>query len=451
MRSDVPLAVLFLAAVGFGYRALLTGRRRHVVAAGLFVGMALTTKENALLYLACTAGTGAVAVCWPATATWLGAGHGDGSATPRARLTESAGSARRHVRHHLPAVPLALLAALLPVVFFFAPRGPVGEPTLAAAFAGEVGWMALVERATLGSWETFRASFWVAKPQGSFAAYAPRLGAYLLVGALPAVIGAGVAAVRELRTVTRPLVVPFLAWGVAALLGYPLVADIPAPWLSLHIALPLLVPAAVGWVTLAERGWLRPRRWLDAGWWRRLAGYRNYALAALVVLSAVHVPVVLAVSSVTPPLYVNVLAQTAQPADDLNPLAATVEDAADDSGVLYYGDAYSLPNESLADHPPDRNDEWLGWWVSRLPMAWYVERAGAPTGSAGDRATLEQRASVPPVVFAAPAEDDEISSLLQGRGYTRTTYDLGRYHDEAVVVFVDEERLDVADGKSSQQ
>jgi uncharacterized protein (TIGR03663 family) len=438
MRSDVPLAVFSLAAVGFGVRALTTGRRRHVVAAGLFVGLALPTKENILLYLACGVGAAVVAVCWPAVA----ATTGRSSENPQETLNASVAAAGTRLRRHFPAVPVAVVVALLPVVFFFAPRGPAGDPTLAAALAGDVPWPALAERATLGTWETFRASFWVRGSHGSYQSHAVKLGGYLLVGALPAVVGAGVAFVDELRAPERPLVVPFVAWGVAAMLGYPLATDIPAPWISLHIALPLLVPAAIGWVALAERGWLRPRRWLRVDWWNRLAGYRGYALAALVVLSAVHVPLVLVVSSVTPPLYVNVLAQTAQPADDLDPLAATVEDAADDGGVLYYGETYYLPDETVADRPPDEDDEWLGWWVSRLPMAWYVERASAPTAYAPDAEAVRDRASVPPVVFADPADAGEVAPVLRERGYTRTTYELGRYHDEAVVVFVDEQRLD---------
>lgn len=435
MRSDVPLAVFALVAVGFGVRALLTGRHRDVVAAGLFWGLALPTKENVLLYLACAAGAAAVAVCWPAVAARAGL---ETEPTARARLGAGVAAAHRH----LPALPVALLAALVPVVFFFAPRGAAGDPTLGTALAGEAGWLALLERATVGTWTTFRTSLWADGGHGAPLEYAWKLSAYLLVGALPAVVGAGVAAVEELRTPNRPLVVPFVAWGVAAALGYPLAADIPAPWLSLHLALPLLVPAAVGWVALADRGWLAPRRWVDPAWWLGLRRYRRYALAALVVLSAVHVPVVLAVSSVTPPLQANVLAQSAQPADDLDPLAAAVQDAADDGGVLFYGDTYYLPNESVDDRPPEPGASWLGRWVNRLPMAWYVEQASAPTAHARDPAALAERESVPPVVFADPGEAAEVASTLREQGYDRTTYDLGLYHEQAVVVFVDAARLD---------
>ena len=439
MRSDIPLAAFSLVALGFAVRALTTGRRRHAVAAGLFVGLAIPTKENVLLYAACAVGTAAVAVGWPAVDA-LGR---DRTAGGRERAAESLRAslarARSALVRHAPAVPPALLAALVPVVFFLAPRGAAGDPSLGAALAGEATWLALIERATVGTWETFASSLWTGGRDHAYGFFAGRLWTYLLVGALPVVVGAAYAFVRELRKPSRPLVVPLVAWGVAALLGYPLATDIPAPWIPLHVALPLLVPAAVGWAALArDRPW-RPFRLPDGDVRGR---YARYALAALVVLSAVHVPAVLAVSSVTPPLYVNVLAQSAQPADDLAPVRAAVDDAADDGGVLYVGETYFLPNESIADRPPSEGDNWLGWWLDRLPMAWYVERANAPSEYVDDPETLRAMEPAPPVVFADPAAADGASRVLGERGYERTRYDLGLYHEQAVVVFVDRARLD---------
>jgi uncharacterized protein (TIGR03663 family) len=460
MRSDVPLAVFALFALGFAVRALATARRQHVLAAGLFVGLAIPTKENVLLYAACAVGTAGVAVCWPAVVPllpWYRADEPRNAATTAFR--ESISRARAALARHLPAVPLALLVALVPVVFFLAPRGPAGDPTLGAALAGDAGWLALIERATVGTWETFASSFWAGSRGHSYPSYAGKLLGYLLVGALPVVVGAGVAFVREFRSPSRPLVVPLVAWGVAAMLGYPLATDIPAPWISLHIALPLFVPAAVGWVAIArEHAWdvgLPDADTLpDPGTRGR---YARYALAGLVVLSAVQVPLVLAASSITPPLYVNVLAQSAQPPDDLSPMEDTVADAAnaaerssagsrtqsgDDGGVLFYGEAYYLPNERIDDDPPAEGEHWLGWWLNRLPMAWYVERAGAESSYARDPAALGDRESVPPVVFAAPHEAEGAASVLDERGYERTRYELGLYHEQAVVVFVDESRVD---------
>lgn len=453
MRSDVPLAVFFLAAVGFLVRALTTGRRRYVVAAGLALGFALPTKENVVVYVACAFGTAAVAVCWPPVAAALRE-RGGRPASVDAAADELRASMRRaggHLRGHWLAVPVGLLAALVPVVFFFAPRGVAGDPSLGPAFAGDASWPALVARATLGTWETFTASHWTSAHEHSYLGYLWRFGAYSLVGGLGVVVGAGYAFVRELggvrrvrgRSVAGPLrggdggrvfVVPFVAWGVAALLGYPAGTDIPAPWITLHVLLPLTVPAAVGIVALAR-----------ADWWRPPTNWRGYALAVLVVLSIVHVPLVVGLSSVTPVLSVNVLAQATQPADDLRPLSTTVTDAADDGGVLYYGEHYFLPNESVAERPPRDGEMWLGWWLRRIPMAWYVERATAPTAYARTLEDARAMKSLPPVVFADSTEADEIAPLLAERGYSRRVYDTQLYGDSAVVVFVDADRLDGAE------
>jgi predicted membrane-bound mannosyltransferase len=109
--------------------------------------------------------------------------------------------------------------------------------------------------------------------------------------------------------------------------------------------------------------------------------------------------------------------------------------------VLFYGETYYLPNKTIDDSPPDPDDVWLGWWVNRLPMAWYVEKASAPSAYAKTVDALRERASVPPVVFVDPAEKGEVAPFLRERGYEATTYDLGLHHEQAVVVFVDEERL----------
>lgn len=431
MRSDVPLAVFALVAVGFVVRALATGRRRYVVVAGFAVGLALPTKENVLVYVACAVGAAAVAACWPAVSAWVDGGRAHADAAFRASLARIRG----HARQHRAAVPVALVVALVPVVFFFAPRG--SGLSLDAALAGEASWLAVVARATVGTWETFTTSLWARGHDHSYPAYFGKLAGYTLLAALPVVVAAGYAFANELRSSVhpRPLVVPFVAWGVAALVGYPLGTDIAAPWISIHIVLPLVVPAAIGAVALA-----RERRWRRSG-----PGLRATVLALLVVLSAVSVPAVIGLSAVTPPLYANVLAQAAQPADDLDPMVANITDAADDGGVLYYGEAYYLPDESIADRPPAGDTVWLGWWVQRLPMAWYVEQAEASTAHAWHAETVRSRESLPPVVFAHPNSSEDVRELLENRGYERRRYDLTLYADTAVVVFVDAERLAESD------
>lgn len=128
-------------------------------------------------------------------------------------------------------------------------------------------------------------------------------------------------------------------------------------------------------------------------------------------------------------------------------MVANVTAAADDGGVLYYGETYYLPKETLADRPPREGEVWPGWWTNRLPMAWYVERVDAPTVYARSPWEMQSRSSLPPVVFVASHEADEVDAILRDRGYATTRYDLELYADAAVVVYVDTARLD-GDGRT---
>jgi predicted membrane-bound mannosyltransferase len=150
-----------------------------------------------------------------------------------------------------------------------------------------------------------------------------------------------------------------------------------------------------------------------------------------------------ATSYTTPTPRVNFLAQGAQPGDDLDPMAADVAAAGatgTDPAVLYYGERFYLPNESVADRPtrPSARAPWLGFWLKRLPMAWYVERAGGGTAYARDPAALRARESYPPVVFAGDEDAAVVRETLPG--YEARAYDTALYGNR-VVVFTDESRL----------
>jgi hypothetical protein len=83
-------------------------------------------------------------------------------------------------------------------------------------------------------------------------------------------------------------------------------------------------------------------------------------------------------------------------------------------------------------------------------MAWYVERANAPSSYARDAEALRRMESVPPVVFAAPEDAETAAPVLEERGYEQRSYDLGLYHEQTVVVFVDHSRLGGATDRSVQ-
>ena len=452
MRADVPLAVFATFALGFTVRALASGRRRHLLAAGVALGLALTTKENVLVYLACWGGALGVAYGVRVLPRYRPDSVTSTSAAISTVGRDAATDARDALHPVLSAVVPALLLTLLVVVFFYAPRGAAGDPSLATALADPTLLPALVEQATLGSVETFRAGIWASSEVRDHP-YLPFLAHYagvLAVGGAVLYTLAALGTVVTLRVserapgpAPRPLVVFAAAWGFVSVLGYPVAADIMAPWLAVHAAVPLAIPAAVGLVAVAR--WTRGR--LAAGRTEEPSDGRDRALAggvvlALLVLSAQTGVVVLATSYTSPTPRVNLLAQGAQSGDDLDPLVAELEAAAgSDPAVLYYGERFYLPNETVADDPPRPDDRWLGWWLDRLPLSWYVERADLSTAYAADAAALADRADdgpLPPVVVADRAVADEAAPALSG--YERTRYDLYLYGG-TVVVFTDESRL----------
>jgi uncharacterized protein (TIGR03663 family) len=460
MRADVPLAVFAFVAVACGVRALDTGRSRSLLAAALAAGLATTTKENVLVYAACVAGAVGVAL-----GVRLLPWYRDGDLPTAARR-----EARRvadGLRPHLPALPVALLVALVPVVVFYTPRG-VGDPAFGALLADPTLLPAAVVQATLGTWETFAGGIWAdsATREHPYLPYLLHFVATLAAGGAVlyglAVLGSlaelrpgggrtqtravadgggngvggvGSVGVSEGPTPPRGLVVGTAAWGFVSVLGYPLGTDVMASWLGVHVLVPLAVPAGVGLAATV--------RW--AG--RRLAaGDRASVLAvglALLVLAG-QVGFVVGLTSYTQPTpRVNFLAQGAQPGDDFDPMVADLEAAAGhDPGVLYYGEAFYLPNESVADRPPRPSAEttWLGFWLKRLPMAWYAERAGVESDYVWQADDFRARESYPPVVLAADEDAAVVRETLPG--YRATPYDTALYGNR-VVVFTDESRLNV--------
>jgi uncharacterized protein (TIGR03663 family) len=432
MRADVPLAVFAFVAVACGVRALDTGRSRYLLAAALAAGLATTTKENVLVYAACVAGAVGVAL-GVRLLPWYR--DGDLPTTARRRVRRVADDSRPL----LPALPVALLVALVPVVVFYTPRG-VGDPAFGALLADPTLLPAAVVQATAGTWETFAGGIWAdsATREHPYLPYLLHFVATLAAGGAVLYGFAVLGSLVELWPGGRPtpprgLVVGTAAWGFVSVLGYPLGTDVMASWLGVHVLVPLAVPAGVGLAATV--------RW---GGRRLAAGDRASALAvglALLVLAG-QVGFVVGLTSYTQPTpRVNFLAQGAQPGDDLDPMVADLEAAAGhDPGVLYYGEAFYLPNESVADRPPRPSAEttWLGFWLKRLPMAWYAERAGVESDYVWQADDFRARGSYPPVVIAADEDAAVVRETLPG--YRATPYDTALYGNR-VVVFTDESRL----------
>ncbi len=419
-RSDIPLAAFGFGAFALGARGIRTGSRRALLAASVLFGFALTTKENVLVYLGCWAG--AVGIVF--VIRFLSGGTVDTRGRPTG--LNRFGS---RISRLLPATPPLFVIPLVVAWFFYVPRGY--EPGLEDLLVRPVPVLAA---GTIGAWDKFSSSIWAAPGTEPYFPFLIHLIGTISIGG-PLVYAAALygTGVEMRRSVPRGTVLGASVWGFVSVVGYPLAADIKAPWLAVHILVPLSVPAAAGLTDFVRHA---RDRWLPARPWRGDTTAVESLRVILVLLTVLFLVtqsgfVVLATSYTTPPSRVNLLAQGAQPGDDLDPLARDIATAADRGGVLYYGGRFRLPNEAVADVPPRDGEPWIGLWVRRLPLSWYVERAGAEHQWAGNPSELPEE--LPPVVVADDAAASELAATGRVADYERREYDLLLYGGTVVV------------------
>ncbi len=459
MRFDLPLAAFGLATVAFAVAALDTGRRRYVYAAAVAFALALTTKENVLLYPVAWAGATALLVHDRAVADrlpdWLVAARGtatdggdhDDSGTGTdphetgpvgEMLGERAASGRAAVTDRAVTAAVALALALAVLVFFYAPRAGAGtgEPGLWAAFGDPTLAPAVLAEATVGSARK-AIRFWAGDMQRH--PYLPYLGDYL------ATLGAGAAAVCLFAVVgfvadrywgpRRDLVAFAFYWGGLAVVGFPLANFLPTPWSTLHAVAPLTIPAAVG-VAYVVRVGLGALGGPDRD--RVVAA----AAALVLVVAALQVGVVGARTSYLDlqngdrsPGGGSQMIYLSQALDRAKPTLHGVETAVaghdDGPDVMYYGPYFAIRDESVADRPPA-----CCGWHQRLSLPWYMELYGAETASTSD--PTELAAERPPVVVAHAKHRQALAARLDG--YVVVVRDLTQINKRTVVL-VDESRL----------
>jgi predicted membrane-bound mannosyltransferase len=105
--------------------------------------------------------------------------------------------------------------------------------------------------------------------------------------------------------------------------------------------------------------------------------------------------------------------------------------------VLFYGTSigggtqFYVTNESTLDQPPPSGPSWH----SRLPLPWYLERAGANVTSS-DPETSPERAleNAPPVVIVHDDAREEVAAELDGYEAREHRFKLW---SEEIVVFID--------------
>lgn len=461
MRNDVLVATFMLVALGTVARFLDTGRARYLYAAALFGGLGFTTKENAVVYVACWLGAGALLLD---TALF----RPNAARPTRALLHDRFVRGREHVRSreirrlagryaaHL-ALATALFVAVL--VVFYAPRTAgtgvgferlasrpdllptVAERALADFWGGIADWGGKPGDESMGE----RLTDYLPRFLSALAAYAP---------AISVLAVAGILGERYLAERPRPIVMGFAYWGIVSLPGYALAMDVWATWALVHVLVPLAVPAGVALAWILRVG-LGAARDLRAGTRGSRAG-ADALLAGAVVLVLVGSTVAIVGATAFDPTNTRTdgdhVVQYAQPNQELREPLADVETALAETGdsIVYYGE-YAIDNESAAYRPPVegrwvedeeglRQIEDNSNWYSRLPLPWYVERTGAESMSAHGAGDLERLLAeeAPAAVVVGADRDGELPAMA---GYLRTTIEM-RSPGTEIVLYVRADALE---------
>ena len=444
MRNDVLVAAFAVVALGFVVRGFDTGRLRYAFPAAASLGVAFTTKENAILYVLCFLGAGALLVDHRVLAARA---RGE---SPRAVVAGWRAGVTRRLLAHGPSARVSLqrvggtavgAAALFLgiVLFFYAPRPDVWQ-----ALTSPAQLPGVIDAGTVGAAEKFVDTWAAGSHQDHpYLPFLYDLGETLAYGA-PAVVAFGVFGGIVDRygvrgTGPRELVTFATYWAAASLVGYPIATDIQAPWAAVHVVVPLAFPAAVGVAFVIDA----------AGEAVTARDAVSVGLAALVVLSA------LGGAAAANAAYFNStdeadkqVLQWAQPSNDLKPTVRVVGEviADNDAGpdVLFVGsrppgsdgDTFYVRNESSLSTAPPGGPAWH----DRLPLPWYLERHGAEITSTDPDEDREAALSdPPPVVITKDYDRTETAAALPG--YTAFEHNFRLWNDR-VVVFVETTSLE---------
>lgn len=431
MRGDVLVGAFLIAGFALLVRGIDLGDSRYLYLAVAFVALGFTVKENALVYLA----------------AWLGAAVllvDHRLLLARARENPWTSVLRRElagvwnaVRPLVPALAVAVVEFLVIVAWFYAPRGDTTDaPALGEALVDPTLLPATVDEALVGT-AVGMFSQWIG----------PRVGQdggnpyFLYLGDLARTVGLSAGAVAILALVgfavdryggdsPRDLVQFTFYWGVASLLGYPLITDIHAPWVAVHVVLPLTVPAAVGLAHVYDASTLA------AGEVTENRAGATVATLALVLVAAQVGGVAVFTSYVAPQSPDNDLAQYAQPAGQMRPVLEEMESLARNRQgphVLVYGEFYV---DDASDVP--RKPACVRWF-NALPLPWYFATNRVNVTCAMDVAAFDRRfddGRAPPLVIANGTIENgtavpppELDQRLAG--YEPHIYEMRAHHDIA--------------------
>lgn len=496
-RSSLLVAAFMFAAFGFALRAVDNLRPNLLYPAFAFGALGFTAKENALVYLLCWLGAGALLLDFSLMAP---SNYPSGSAAAAARLRpyvdaffDPERSTDTQLWSFLVVVTVAvfsyvalsgwpltaLIAGLVLLIsvtmlvdvvlptrnvlqwggallgsavlflaislFFYAPRAPGPAIGLWDAVFNPLRLPELLN-ATLGDIRP-GLEYWFGgsvEPKcgeetiiGGYICFlqhtAGVLANYALVVVPFAIVGFVVARYGGERP--RPLVMFAGYWGFVSILGYPLATDIRAGWIMVNAVVPLVIPAAIALAVVVRWGWE------SLAEEDRVGTVLTAALLVLVV-GALVVPAVSA-SYVNPTTDDNELVQYAQPQqefretfDDIGAIAPTHEG----TDLLVFGSELVAEPGSGGGMAP----ECLRLARS-LPIHWYVAADDVTTQCAHNESALNDQvdANDPAVVIAHVNHEEEVRTALDG-DYERRTHYL-RTIGREVAIFIDEDALAVAE------
>ncbi len=437
-RSTVPVAAFMLLSLVFLVRAVDRGSPLALYGTALFAALGFAAKENAVVYLLCYLGAGALLLDYhlmdPPSAD-------RGSDVVRGRLraayatlTSSAG--RRWTGYWLGHGVLAVGVVAATTLFFYAPRDPNGLglwsslvtptrfPTLIDAtvadiergmeyWFGHAGGTKCYKDTLIAGYQCF-----LERTLGVLGRFAGPLTILAVVGFL---------AERYATDRPRPLVMLASYWGFVSVLGYPLGTDIFGAWIVVNALVPLAIPAGVGLGVIVRWGYdslsttAQPTRAVVAG------------VVLLLVASQVAVTANTGVYT-RPTADTNQLVQYAQPADDFRPAIrdlGTVAPHNDGTDVLFYGSELVVEGEGGGLIPE------CTVMVRTLPLHWYLQVARADGDCARNPTELDQKLGddPPPVVLVHEDRRSVVAQRLDG--YEAETYRL-RTLGRPVTFFVDQ-------------
>jgi uncharacterized protein (TIGR03663 family) len=502
MRSDVLVAAFMFTAFGLLVRFVDTRKPRYLYGVGAFMALGFASKENAIVYVLTWLGaTGLLlakvlvlpngyrdAFCFlrriPSAGTiW---GRLSGRFWADIRLVRDIGRSFRD-RHDSAASVLAayashiVLAAMvfgLVSLFFYAPRGAgvagIEHPPAPAA-SGDVNFWSGVTSPSLfpelvqATWERVADQYseWFSPASekatttdtslvGSIETFYESVDGHyeILLKALgytaaPLLLFSAFGyALDRLGTVEPRHLVPFAAYGgYVSILGYPIGTDIGAPWLAVHVVVPLSIPAAVGLAAVIRWG----SESLSAD------DVTGAAIAAAVVLLVTALVVNTAATRVytNEHLEGNPLVQYAQPQESLRADLAEMDRIATANGngtdvVMYHGesgDAYDGDDAYVKENRGQWNDSWWNTrptclqWYNSLPLPWYyaADDVDVSCENRPDALVGQAQDGQPPVVITQQIDSTVPVERLEAAGYEPRTHRMRtKYSSNDMTVWVHE-------------